>query len=190
MNDGIRVFLDKNVERLIKQEADAEHISPGQYISMIVAESLADRNLSADIGDEAPENRSEAKDRSNKIVITLYGEDADMLKQKAAAMGLTPTSYIRRLAYTKEYVTIEVPTDDLRDLIDRFIELEKAFCAAVGFIKRSEGVIFTQDLELLKDYMSEIKELFKQQVKITYASRLKVEQKMARYIRDQIKKSR
>ena len=31
MNDGIRVFLDKGIENIIKKEADAEHVSPGQY---------------------------------------------------------------------------------------------------------------------------------------------------------------
>ena len=185
MKDGIRVFLSDELEKIVKQEANAEHISPGDYISMIVKEALEDKSLDDDY-EELDEVK--AQDRSKEVQVHLYGEDADQLRLKANSMGLTPTSYIRRLIYTKEYFNINVPTDDLRELIDTFIKFEQSYTAVVGYIKRGDGEVFKQDIELLKDSMSEISDLFKKQVEISYKSRLKVENKMMKHIRDEIKK--
>lgn len=190
MKDGIRVFLPDDLEKIIKREADAEHVSPGEYISMMVKEGLSSLPTKDDFEMDAEEELFQGMDRSNQVNVHLYGEDANQIKRKAADMGLNPTAYIRRLIYTKEYVNIVLPTDDIQEYIEKFSELEKAFVSVVGYIRSADGVIFKQDLELLNDYMGQIQELFKLQVKVSVSSRLKVENKMIKYVRDQIKKNR
>ncbi len=190
MKDGIRVFLPEEVEKIIKREADAEHVSPGDYISMMVKEGLDKIPSADDYEIDCEEERAQGMDRSTEVRIHLYGDDANQLKRKAADMGLNPTAYIRRLIYTKEFVNVIVPTDDLREYIDKFTKLENAFIAAVGYIKSADGLIYKQDLELLNDYAGQIAELFKEQVKISTAERLKVENKMIKYVKDQIKQNK
>ncbi len=186
MNDGIRVFLGAEMEKTVKREADAEHLSPGAYISMLVNEALADKKM--EDFDEAPEEISTST--VGDCYIKLSGEDAQALKQKAAEMGITPTGYVRRIVHTKEYANIVVPTDDLREYIDKFTKLENAFISVVGYIKSAEGVIFQQDLDLLNDYMGQMTDLFKEQVKLTAATRLKTENRMIKFVKDQIKQNK
>ena len=183
----IKTFLPEDLEAIVKHEANAEHVSPGAYITMLVKEALEGKTL--DENEEVFEGDGPV-DRKNHVCVNLYGKDADQLRLKANSMGLTPTSYIRRLIYTKEYFNINVPTDDLRELIDTFIKFEQSYTAVVGYIKRGDGEVFKQDIELLKDSMSEISDLFKKQVEISYKSRLKVENKMMKHIRDEIKKAK
>ncbi len=190
MKDGIRVFLPDDLDKIIKREADAEHVSPGEYISMMVKEDLSSLPTNDDFEMDAEEELSQGMDRSNQVNVHLYGEDANQIKRKAADMGLNPTAYIRRLIYTKEYANIVVPTDDLREYIDKFTKLENAFISVVGYIKSADRVVFQQDLDLLNDYMGQMTDLFKEQVKLTAATRLKTENKMIKFVKDQIKQNK
>lgn len=184
----IKVFLPEDLENIVRQEANAEHISPGAYIGTLVKEALEGKTLNDDIDDEEVFEDDGPVDRSNRICVNLYGKDANQLKLKARSNGLTPTAYIRKVAYTQEIVNIIVPTDDIREFIDEFKSLERAFTSAVGYIKRSEGDVFIQDIELLKDYMSQIGDLFEKQVRISYSQRFKVENKMMKYVKAELKR--
>ncbi len=191
MKDGIRVFLPDELEKIVKREADAEHLSPGEYISMMMKEALEDKDFDSYDFEETPEEEElRGKDRNKQVNIHLYGDDAEEAKRQSQALGLTPTSYVRRLIYTGDYTVINVPVEDLMEFIGEFTKLRNSFTAAVGYIKRSEGEIYKQDLELLEDYMGQMTELFKNQAKLTYATRAKVEQKMMKYIRDEINKNK
>ncbi len=185
----IKTFLPEELEAIVRQEANAEHISPGAYVAMLVKEALEGKTLNNESDEEVFEGDGPV-DRSHRVCINLYGKDADQLKIRAGEMGLSPTAYIRRIAYTKEYVSITVPTDDLREFIDEFIKYEQSYTAAVGYIKRGEGEVFTQDLGLLKDYMSEIRDLFKKQVELSYSMRLKTQNKMMRDLKDEVDKAK
>jgi len=191
MKDGIRVFLPDELEKMVKREADAEHVSPGEYISMVLKETFEDKEYNSEDFEETPEEEeSRGKDRGKQVNIHLYGEDADEVKLKSQALGLNPTSYVRRLIYNNNYTVINVPVDDIMEFIGEFTKLRSSFTAAVGYIKRADGIVFKQDVELLEDYMGQLCELFKNQAKLTYATRAIVEKKMMKYIRDEIKKNK
>ncbi len=181
----IKVFLPEELEKIVKQEANAEHVSPGAYITMVLKEALADKEPDEDGKCETDESVADAV--RGTLTVRLSGDDAQVLRTKAAESGLTPTAYLRRLVYTKEYVNIKVPMDDLEELLGQFGKLETAFVAAVGYLKRSEGLVYKQDIDLLNEYMEDIKQLLKQQVKISLGLRQKVEDKIMKEIRTEIK---
>lgn len=188
MNDGIRVFLPEELERKIKREADAEHLSLADYISMVMSEAMSGKP-DVGINDEEEgikQEKSRKQDRSNEVRIHLYGDDAIQLKQKAAEIGLNATAYIRRIIYTKEFVNIPVYTDDLEDFMQTFGELKRGVLTTISFINRNSKEVFVQDVETIKNYLERIADLVGKQVKISYASRLKVERAMTKSIKEQI----
>ncbi|MBR6402161.1 MAG: hypothetical protein IKS48_02100 [Eubacterium sp.] len=121
------------------------------------------------------------------ITIRFSGEDAKLLKQKASELKISPTAYIRRLIRSGNCPVIKMGMDDIDDFIRKFTNLERAFAAAVGFIERSDGVVFSQDIELLKDYMKEMTELFTKQVEISYRTRLSAKRTIVKEAMEQIK---
>ena len=188
MNDGIRVFLPEELERKIKREADAEHLSLADYISMVMGEAMSGKP-DVGINDEEEsinQEKSRKQDRSNEVRIHLYGDDAIQLKQKAAEIGLNATAYIRRIIYTKEFVNIPVYTDDLEDFMKTFDDLERGVLTTISFINRNSKEVFVQDVETIKLYLERIADLVGKQVKMSYASRLKVERAMTKSIKEQI----
>ena len=61
MKDGIRVFLTDEVENKIKREANAEHLSPGEYISMVLSETMSEKGA---VEEESPDEETvRAQDR-------------------------------------------------------------------------------------------------------------------------------
>lgn len=191
MNNGIRVFLkNPDIEKILLREAEAEHISPGEYISMVLTEVLSKKEpvVEEESEEEPPEEKvtTSGRDKKNQSVITLYGNDSIMLKQKAAEIGLSPTAYIRRIIYTKEFVNIQVYTDDLEDFMQTFGELKRGVLTTISFINRNSKEVFVQDVETIKLYLERIKDLVGKQVKMSYASRLKVERAMTKSIKEQI----
>ena len=194
MSDGIRIFFkNKELEKRIRKEAAAQHLSPGAYIAQMVSEALAGKKVSEEVYDHDEDEDEERfdgnPDKSGNINIRLYGEDAIRLRNKARRFGINPTAYVRRLVRTAVFVDIRVETNDITELIQTYSEFEQAFTAAVGYIKRCDGEVFEQDIELLKDYMSEITDLFTKQVEMVYKSRLRVERKAEKYIKEQIDKA-
>lgn len=191
MSDGIRIFFkNKELEKRIRKEAAEQHLSPGAYIALMVSEALAGKKVSEEVynhdEDEDEERFDGNTDKSGNINIRLYGEDAIRLRNKARRFGINPTAYVRRLVRTAVFVDIRVETNDITELIQTYSEFKQAFTAAVGYIKRCDGEVFEQDIELLKDYMSEITDLFTKQVDMVYKSRLRVERKAEKYIKEQI----
>ena len=126
-------------------------------------------------------------DEKELITIRFSGEDAKLLKQKASELKISPTAYIRRLIRSGNCPVIKMGTDDIEDFIRKFTDLERAFAAAVGFIERSEGLVLSQDVELLKDYMKEMTDLFIKQVKLSYKTRLSAKRTIVKEVMEQIK---
>ncbi len=189
MRNEIHLFLQDDIYQAVKQESEAQHLSPSEFISMKLKEVLPIHVTEQN--ETSPDDPGIATVSDNgKVTIRLSGSDAQILKKKAAEAGLSPTAFVRRLVITNECVFIQMPTDDLDEYIERFTDLEKAFMAAIGYIKRGEGEVFKQDIDLLKDYMSDLTELFKTQISISYETRNSVKRSMIKELRDQIRKNR
>ena len=187
MNDGIRIYLGKELEEKVREKAAAEHISPGAYIASMLPAAIEKHKAKRE-AEEITFNEDAAS--TSECHIHLKGNDALMLKMRAAEAGLSPTVYVRRIAYTKEYVEIEMPSDGFDEFSERFSRLESSFTAAVGFILRGEGTGFRQDVELLKDYMGQICDLCKEYYKLTFINRETVMRRMMKEIRHQIRQNR
>ncbi len=187
MSNGIRVYMDEELEKKVRKAASEEHISPAEFISMVVTKRLRNKVT----GSDEPITFQESDTKTSECYIRLKGEDALMLRYKAEQLGLTPTSYVRLISYTKEFAVIDPnDDDDFREFCHEFSVLSRSFEAAVGYIKRGEGDVFKQDVELLKDYMNEISELQNKHLALAMANRDSIRRETLKKIRHQIKISK
>lgn len=166
----------------IKNNANASGLSVTKYIISTLTEVI--QNSQQESMDEFTED---FEMDSNQLLYTyrFNPEDAKLLKQKAKALNLADTAYLRLLIRTKNFKYIDYSTDDLREYISQSQRLIDSVTDFVDFIRTSgKGLVFEQDVRRILVMLEEIKDLHKKQIQITFTDRQSVYRKMIKKIEE------
>ena len=180
MSKTFQVSMPEEIANALIEEAKNEQLTVSSYLTMITKEQLKDVIKENNKDDETNDSQD-----GGRLCIEFYGKDSALVKRKAADLGLTPTSYLRRLAYTKDFKIIDFTTDDLEGFLADIGRLINAITSCINMAKRYSGKIFPQDIELIKNNLDKIIKLSQEQIVISLNDRKRVYNKMMKKIMEE-----
>ena len=166
------IYLTEELAAFLEKVAKEEGMTFSSCCSRIIQETAA----------QMQENRfltcDEANDNMDATVhVELHGKAGAILKKKASELGLTPTEWVRGTVMKKNLTLYSIELDDLGEMLttmDRLVAEIEGICGAMLENKK----LYKQDLELIRERMEVIINLFRLHFSSTIYRRKKEQKRL------------
>ena len=180
MSKRFSVTIRDDLYETLMAESQKLDLSPNKYTALLLAEKLQEY---MDCSKTAPDPPSSSHHSGRRRNYTLDLSDATLLREKASALGLCDTAYLRLLIRTKNFIRIDYTTDDLFEYLARHQKVIDSILSIVDFIRKDgKELVFAPDIKRIIQLSEEIKAAMIAQVNLTFGNRAKVYKEMIRKI--------
>ncbi len=174
----VKMYLQDDVARIIKQEAAAEHMSVSAFCGAIVGDAIKEL-IDSDPSIETGVGTGEEEAAGDSYSVKLRGKDAALLKKKAKELGILPSDWIRHAIYRKDLKIHIVQLDDLEELLDQMGSLITSI-DAIAVVCQENKKVLREDVEVIKELLKEAVALMKIYAGALFAKRKKAQVKLIR----------
>ncbi|MCR5267851.1 MAG: hypothetical protein K6E16_04995 [Lachnospiraceae bacterium] len=167
MTKTIKTYLPDDLAALATKKAKAQKMSLSSYIQSLIK---ADTRKQKDTAVQNEEAEDSAGSDDQKIRITVTGNDADLLRKKSYALGISPTAWVRNVINTKTFNVINfsmVDLDEFLKIYDRHVNLIYGELKACADNRKDVA----DALRYMARYQYKISELFQKQFADAYKTR-------------------
>lgn len=130
---------------------------------------------------------------SKVLQIRIDKDLEDMVKTNSEKLGISAAAYVNQIIRNgngKMY-TLELVTDDISEYTAEIHSAAHAASSMINVIEKSGGDYYAQDIEAMKEYLSEILILMRKQVATSYTNRKKIaahaQKKILKILSDSVK---